>query len=62
MPSGCFDNLLRVGYELTRDIEDIHKRIAAIYRIVGTESHSCAFPVAVINTRDDTYTLLTGEE
>ena len=60
--SGCFDNLLRVGYELTRDIEDIHKRIAAIYHIVATESHSCAFPVAVINTRDDTYTLLTGEE
>ena len=60
--SGCYDNLLLVGHELTRDIEDIHKRISAIYVIATAESCSDAFPICVINTRDDSYTLLTGEE
>jgi hypothetical protein len=49
------------AYEHCRKIEDIPTRVETIYRKISELSWGQYFPIALISTRDDSYTLLTGE-
>ena len=55
---GCCENAIDVGYELSKGIEDPMQRIAAIFNVVNAHSNHRAYPISVINTKDDSYTLL----
>lgn len=55
---GCCENAIAVGYKLSKGIEDPMQRIAAIFRIVNAHSNHRVYPISVINTKDDSYTLL----
>ena len=50
---------MHAAYDQCRDISDVHKRIAAAYSLVEGSSSFRHLPVAVINTKDESYTLLT---
>lgn len=53
------DERMLAVYEYCKNIPDAHERIRTIYTNINEIGLSQMFPVAVINTRDDTYTLLT---
>ena len=55
---GCCENAITVGYELSKGIEDPMQRIKAIFNVVNAHSNHRVYPISVINTRDNSYTLL----
>ena len=56
----CKDRF-QIGYELSRGIEDPIERIRAIYDLTEAYGNRRAYPISVINTRDNSYTLLTKD-
>ena len=53
-----YEDAFSAAYEHCRAIEDPHERIAAIYDMVEAHTGRRAEAVAVINTKDDSYTIL----
>ena len=47
------------AYENCREIEDVFERIKAIYGYIGEQVGCRVYPISVISTKDDSYTLLT---
>ena len=49
------------AYEYCKSIPDIQQRIETIYNQIGELSWSQYYPIAVINTKDESYSLLTNK-
>ena len=49
------------AYEYCKSIADIHERIKTIYDHIGELSCNQYYPIAVIHTKDNTYSLLTNK-
>ena len=48
------------AYEYCKSIHNVHQRIETIYNQIGELSCSQYYPIAVINTKDESYSLLTN--
>ena len=48
------------AYEYCRSIPEIHERIETVYKRIAELSWTQHYPIAIINTVDDSYTLLTS--
>ena len=60
----CFDESeerMLAAYEYCKSIPDVHQRIETIYNQIGELSWSQYYPIAVINTKDESYSLLTNK-
>lgn len=49
------------SYEYCKDIPDVHERVKSLYDRMGKDGCYRYYPIAVINTKDDSYTLLTNK-
>ncbi|MBO5945411.1 MAG: hypothetical protein J6Q69_02275 [Clostridia bacterium] len=57
----CFDDddeRILASYEFCREISDPKERITTLYSRVSDLSSNQLFPIALINTKDDSYTLI----
>lgn len=58
----CFDDndeRILASYEFCRNIPDLCERVSTIYSQVSELSSDQFFPIALISTKDDSYTLIT---
>ena len=59
----CFNEnyeQVAVIYEHNKHIPDVYERIRAVYDLLSEYSGNKYYPIAVVNTKDDSYTLLTN--
>ena len=60
----CFDESeerMLAAYEYCKSIENVPERIESVYNNIGELSWCQYYPIAVITTRDGSYSLLTGK-
>lgn len=60
----CFnesEERMLAAYEYCKNIPDVQKRIETLYNQVGELSNRQYYPIAVINTKDKSYSLLTNK-
>ena len=60
----CFNEdgeQISAAYEVNKHIPDVYERIKAVYDLLSEYSGNKYYPIAVINTKDDSYTLLTNK-
>ena len=58
---GESEERMLAAYEYCKSIPNVHKRIETIYNQIGELSCNQYYPIAVIDTKDNSYTLLTNE-
>lgn len=59
----CFDEIeekMLAAYEYFKSISDVHKRIETVYSQISELDFFQYYPVAVINTKDNSYSLITN--
>lgn len=60
--TGERDEPVLAAYEYCRDIPDVYKRIEELYNRISDFSDLQYFPIAVVSTKDNSYTLITKDK